>query len=284
MLNNSEFSCTTIYYTIVILVKFSRKLMYISQFFTQKKYLRFLLMWLAATSGYVLIQEALPNAIGTSVGALYNTQLGLKILDYSVLDFLFSASVWSFYIGVLLAFLILVFTSFFYTLLNTFALFEKHFEMTDTLRTARRLFPIGVTFALVTTVLAALTGTLERIIPSPFSANILTNCLFSALLSLSAFFTTADVISGSLKDAVLNTARLLREYWQVFLLFLFSCTLLISLLGWWLLTNASPSIWLQLLLSGVGFLFYGIISGMLFDFFIRHKDPFLLNEQPVNLS
>ncbi len=258
--------------------------MNISQFFTQKKYLRFLLMWLAATSGYVLIQEALPNAIGTAVGAVYNTQLGLIILDYSVLDFLFSTLVWSFYIGVLLAFLILVFTSFFYVLLNTFALFEKHFEITDIIRTARRCFPLGVAIALITTVLAAATGTLERIIPSPFSANIFTNFLFSLLLSLCAFFTTADIISASLKDAVLNTARLLWEYWKVFLMFLFSCTLFISLLGWWLLTSANPSLWLQLLLSAAGFLFYGVISGLLFDFFIRHKDPFLLNEQPVNLS
>lgn len=258
--------------------------MYIPQFFTQKKYLRFLLMWLAATSGYVLIQEALPNAIGTAVGAVYNTQLGLIILDYSVLDFLFSTLVWSFYIGVLLAFLILVFTSFFYVLLNTFALFEKHFEITDIIRTAMRFFPLGVAIALITTVLAAATGTLERIIPSPFSANIFTNFLFSLLLSLCAFFTTADIISASLKDAVLNTARLLWEYWKVFLMFLFSCTLFISLLGWWLLTNANPSLWLQLLLSAAGFLFYGVISGLLFDFFIRHKDPFLLNEQPVNLS
>ena len=98
------------------------------------------------------------------------------------------------------------------------------------------------------------------------------------------FFTTADIISASLKDAVLNTARLLWEYWKVFLMFLFSCTLFISLLGWWLLTSANPSLWLQLLLSAAGFLFYGVISGLLFDFFIRHKDPFLLNEQPVNLS
>lgn len=253
--------------------------MRVLELLSKKWYIRFFLLWFTATGGYVLLQEALPKMIGAVVGAIYRTGLGMTILDSVVLDFIFSAAIWCFYAGILLAFLIMIFVSFFHALLNSFAIFEKYFDFLDTLRASLRLFPFIAALALIVTILAAMTGTLERIIPSPFSSSFLTNFLFSLLVSLAAFFTTANIISSSVKDAALNTARLIREYWPSFLLLLLSCTILISLLGWILFAKASQSIWFQLLLSATGFLLYGLISGFLFDFFIRNKDPFLLNSQ-----
>ena len=245
----------------------------------QKNWVCFTFLWLVATVGYVVLQEVVPVFMGKLVGWIYSTDIGFSILDSNVLDFLFSALVWSVYGGILLSFLTLVFVAFFYTQINFFALFEHHFNWADTIRTTLRFLPCITGLALAVIIVAAIGGFLNNIIPSPFSASWITNFLFSLFFASTAFFTTADIISNSLKDAVLNTARLTKEYWKIFLFMLLSCTILPSLLGGLLLPKGIMSLFFQLVLSGIGFAVYGALGGFLFDFFIRNKDPFLFKQQ-----
>lgn len=244
-----------------------------------KPLLQLFLLWVIGTVGYVFLQEKVPGMIGTVVGLIYNTSLGFAILNSSWLDMLFSAAVWCIYGGLLLGFLTLLFIAFFYTLLNFYSISDKIFDFTDMRRTLCRVSPWVILGALLILGAAALVGVLNWIMPSPFTANWATNFLFSSFLVFVAFFTTADVISNSILDAALNTARLVREYWKTFLFFVLSCTVLASLLGTLLFSKGSDSLAFQLLLSGTGFFIYGVLAGFLFDFFIRHKDPFLLKQR-----
>lgn len=245
----------------------------------QKFWFRFLLLWLIATTGLAILQAVFPCYIGKFAGWIYGTPIGFWILRFGIIDFLFNLLLWCFYGGIFLVFLTGVLINFFYTQLNLFDLFEHRFNWLDGIRTLLRFLPSATALSILITVAATVGGFTSHIIPSPFCASWITNCLFSLFFTLTAFFTTADIISVSMKDAVLNTTRLLKEYWKMFLFMLISCSTLLSLLGGLFTPKASPTVLLQLALNGIGFAVYGALGGFLFDFFIRNKDPFLFKQQ-----
>ena len=220
--------------------------MHILEILSKKWYIRFFLLWFTATGGYVLLQEALPKMIGAVVGAIYRTGLGMTILDSVVLDFIFSAAIWCFYAGVLLAFLTMIFVSFFHALLNSFAIFEKYFDFFAPFPFYSRPRPNSND-------------------SSGNDGDAGKNYPFSLFLQLSYQFSVFFIgVTGSIlhygKHHFFFCERRRPQYGppNTGILALFPVTVI---------------------LMHTGFLLYGLISGFLFDFFIRNKDPFLLNSQ-----